>query len=123
MADYCRAQFDAATRARRVNFRFGSDELRASSFALLDALVEILADCPPAILVVTGHTDASGHPAFNLDLSRRRAAAVVDYIARRGISGNRLSARGVGASEPLDDSDSSAARARNRRIEFELVFR
>ncbi len=120
--DYCREQFAAATRDRRVDFRLNSSELRPSAVPLLDALVEIAADCPDAHILVNGHTDASGREEHNAALSQRRAQAVVAYMVGRGISAARLRAHGKGASQPLGDNASRAGRARNRRIEFVIRF-
>lgn len=122
LSDYCLRQLTAATHERRVDFRLNSAELRPSAYPLLDALVEIAADCPAAQILVIGHTDASGSEEFNTYLSQRRAQAVVAYMTRRGISAERLSAHGAGASEPLGDNATRAGRARNRRIEFAMGF-
>lgn len=119
-ADLCKEQFRRALHERRVAFRINSSELRSSTYPLLDALVEVAADCPAARIHITGHTDASGDAELNQSLSRLRANAVLNYLAARGIGAERLSASGAGASKLLDDNRTAAARARNRRIEFEF---
>lgn len=119
-AELCQRQFNAALRGRRITFRIDSIEIRSAAHPLLDALVEIAADCPDMHVVITGHTDASGDAEANRNLSQRRATAVLNYMTAHGIAPDRLRALGAGASRRLDTSDSRAARARNRRIEFEF---
>ncbi|MBT8084299.1 MAG: OmpA family protein [Woeseia sp.] len=119
-AKACTEQFATALRNRRVDFKFNSSTLRSSAYPLLDTLIEIASDCAGSRIVITGHTDASGHPLHNQYLSEQRAAAVKKYMVARGVSADRLDVFGAGASELLDTGDSRAARARNRRIEFEF---
>ncbi|MGB5352350.1 MAG: OmpA family protein [Woeseia sp.] len=121
-AGLCQRQFTAALRGRRVTFRADSSEIRSAAYPLLDALVEIAADCPDMQVVITGHADASGNAEANRSLSQRRATAVLDYMTARGIAPGRLRAAGAGAARRLDTSGSRAARAQNRRIEFEFVL-
>jgi outer membrane protein OmpA-like peptidoglycan-associated protein len=68
--------------------------------------------------VIEGHTDSIGGRAYNLDLSRRRAEAVVDYLTSLGVARSRLQVRGYGFDQPLDGR--SAASADNRRVEAVL---
>lgn len=121
-AKLCQQQFAAALRNQQVRFRFNSSELSPASYALLDALVEIAMDCAASQIRVTGHSDASGDAALNQVLSERRALAVLNYLTSHGIKPARLRAEGAGSSERLDASGTRAARARNRRIEFEFDF-
>lgn len=116
----CRQQFRRALGERQIGFRINSSELRSSAYPLLDALVEIAADCPAVRIHITGHTDASGDSGLNLRLSELRAAAVKNYLVERGISPERLSTSGAAATRLINESPSAAARARNRRIEFDF---
>jgi len=65
---------------------------------------------------VAGHTDDVGNPDFNQSLSEDRAAAVELYLARQGISADRLRSRGAGDAEPIASNDTPAGRAENRRV-------
>lgn len=121
LAAECDAQATRTLRGRHVSFEFDSSTIRNSSRGLLDALVDLAAECRGLDVVVTGHTDASGDARYNLLLSKRRAEAVRDYLIARGISAIRIVAVGVGASQPLASEDKRAGRARNRRIEFGFV--
>jgi OmpA-OmpF porin, OOP family len=89
------------------------------------ALVEIVAllRAQPAMkLYVVGHTDDVGDATSNLELSMRRALAVVDeLVSRRGVDGGRLTAAGVGPYAPIAPNSAESGRARNRRVE--LVYR
>lgn len=70
---------------------------------------------------VEGHTDAQGDAAANMRLSQRRAQAVVDALAKRGMAANRLQAQGFGEERLLDAGSTPEAHERNRRIEFHLA--
>lgn len=122
LQEQCERVFSTALATRRVNFKTSGAEPTTASYPLLDQLVEIAADCAPARIIVTGHTDGTGDELANALLSTARAQAVVAYMMRRGISADRLSATGAGGSHPVADNDSAHGRRQNRRIEFELVF-
>lgn len=115
----CRELFAASTR-QPIRFQLSGDTIRSSSYAALDRVAEFAFDCPTATIRITGHSDAMGDPAFNLDLSRRRAQSVADYLVRRGVNAERLEVKGAGASEPVADNETSYGRRQNRRIEFEV---
>lgn len=119
----CSRQWQSVLEDRRVEFTHSSTELTAAALPLLDALVEIAADCPGGHIVITGHTDVTGDDALNLAVSRARAEAVARYMSDRGIDAERITATGAGAAMPLDLDDTPAAHRRNRRIEIELSFR
>jgi len=103
-----------------VAFRLSSAELRTSSYALLDKIVEAANDCRGGRIAITGHTDSSGNEAWNRELSRARAQAVADYLVHAGIQAQRLIVEGMGSAVPVADNDTALGRSRNRRIEFEF---
>lgn len=107
-----------AIRGEPVRFRSGTTEFRPSSFALLDRYADYMTDCPATRLEIVGHTDASGDPELNLELSAARAAAVADYLVVAGVPAGQLSHRGVGSSEPIADNGDAWGRSKNRRIEI-----
>jgi len=106
------------SRDETVLFSFDSDEVHEIGRQVLDEIVDISKLCPDVALLVTGHTDAVGSKDYNIDLGKRRAEAVVAYLTRRGVDANRLSAVGLGFSQPIADNSTDAGRAANRRIEF-----
>lgn len=100
-------------------FDFDRAELRAESEPQLQEIADLLRRRPDLRLFVVGHTDGKGSLDYNLDLSRRRAAAVVEALASRyGIARQRLEPHGVGSLAPLARNHSEEGRARNRRVEL-----
>ena len=103
---------------RNIFFEFASASLLDESKVELELLLLFLRSNPDVNIVITGHTDNIGTEEYNLALSQNRARAVVDYLLKDGIAGERLSYRGLGASEPIADNDTEEGRAQNRRTEM-----
>lgn len=102
-----------------ILFDHDSDRLKAESDPTLSEVARLLDTDPGLSLFVVGHTDITGTYGYNLDLSRRRAAAVVTaLIARHGISPARLEPAGVGPLAPVAENASEAGRTLNRRVEL-----
>ncbi|MCK1792060.1 OmpA family protein [Pseudomonas violetae] len=103
-------------------FGTGSAELKpGSTKVLVNALVNIKAQ-PGWLIVIAGHTDVTGNPEQNLELSRARAASVRDWMQRMGdISDSCFAVQGFGASQPLASNDTELGRAANRRVDIRLV--
>lgn len=101
-----------------VNFDFDSYRVRPDSFALLDAAAIALNDPQLSGLrfEVNGHTDIIGSLAYNIALSNLRAAAVVDYLAARGVPRERMRAQGFGPLQPYDPVNLRSPL--NRRVEI-----
>jgi outer membrane protein OmpA-like peptidoglycan-associated protein len=76
---------------------------------------------PYTNIIIIGHTDNSGAPAYNLDLSIRRADSVKSYLIVNGVDGLRLNVLGKGETEPITDNGSAEGRAQNRRVEIVIV--
>jgi OmpA-OmpF porin, OOP family len=106
-----------------IDFDFNKDTIRASSKPVLDKAVAVLKEFPDVRVKIVGHTDDVGTEAFNLDLSRRRAEAVKKYMTDAGIDVARVETEGRGALEPVAPNDIEANRAKNRRIDFEVIQR
>ena len=115
-----------------INFRVGSDALLATSNKVLDQAVSVLKEFPELKIEVQGHTDdqvikKGGKFADNLELSQARAESVRAYFVKKGIDEGRIAAKGYGDSQPVTDPNGlkggklSAARSKNRRVEFQLV--
>jgi outer membrane protein OmpA-like peptidoglycan-associated protein len=101
-----------------IQFDFDKAEIRPDSRPTLDEIGKFLKADPSVSVVVTGHTDAKGGFDYNIDLSRRRAAAVVDDLARQGIAVSRLTPFGAGMASPIASNDDEGGRAKNRRVEL-----
>ena len=106
---------------RNVFFDSGKSEIMDDSYPELARLVLLLNDVPSLKIEISGHTDNIGAVSFNELLSQRRADAVVNYLVEKGVSIERLSARGYGQTNPVDSNDTPESRASNRRTEFEII--
>ncbi|WP_400191498.1 OmpA family protein [Hymenobacter sp. B81] len=105
-----------------IGFELNRATLLPSSYPTLDSLAQLLRRYPDYTLSIAGHTDSRGAAAYNLRLSRERAAAARDYLLTRGIDAARVALRGYGAQHPLADNATDAGRSRNRRVEFDLFL-
>ncbi len=101
-----------------VHFAFDSARLTTESHSILDEAAEILKKHDALIVIVAGHTDHTGTERYNQGLSERRAGAVREYLIGRGVSGERMTARGYGESRPIAGNDTREGRAQNRRVEL-----
>jgi len=108
------------TFASGLLFDFDSDRLRAESKTNLDNLAKSLSDFGDSKLLLVGHTDDVGTDSYNLDLSRRRAAAVADYLISRGVPAARIATSGRGEAEPVAPNDTDSDRQKNRRVEVAI---
>jgi len=104
-----------------VYFDTDSARIKPASGAQLEEMAKYLKAHPHAGVYIVGHTDNQGKLAYNLDLSRRRAKAVVDtLVAQYHVPAARLTAEGVGPLAPVAANASDAGRAKNRRVELVL---
>jgi len=102
-----------------IYFSFNSDEIREESEQTLKDIGALMRKHPDWKLSIHGHTDNIASDAYNLDLSRRRAAAVTKALtARHSVDGGRLSSVGHGESMPKDTNETLEGRALNRRVEL-----
>jgi outer membrane protein OmpA-like peptidoglycan-associated protein len=107
--------------SERIYFDDGRDTIRQVSMPVLDQVASVIRGLRSGLkVIVEGHTDDAGTPAHNLDLSHRRARAVVEYLRARGVDPERLDYAGLGATKPLGPNDSPEGRALNRRVEFRI---
>lgn len=113
-------RLDSILSRARVEFESNKATLTPKGIAVLDQLVPVLQGDPQASIEIGGHTDSFGAPEYNLDLSRRRAEAVRDYLMKRGLA-NRFTAVGYGATKPRTKEQTQAALQRNRRIELRVT--
>ncbi len=101
-----------------VNFETGKAVLLPASTAILDRVAQSLVDNPGVNVEVGGHTDNTGSRATNTRLSAARANTVRDYLISKGVDGARLTAKGYGPDQPVQDNTTAAGRAANRRVEL-----
>ncbi len=103
-----------------LSFAPGSAVLGKASHRALDKMAKVLRAHPSVRGRLIGHTDDRGTPEERLDLSQQRADSVKFYLVARGVEESRLGAVGMGNDAPLVTDDSSRARARNNRVEFQI---
>jgi outer membrane protein OmpA-like peptidoglycan-associated protein len=105
-----------------VYFETDSDVIMERSFRMLNEVAELLEDNPSVRRVrIEGHTDDRGRDAHNLDLSQRRAQAVLVYLVEQNVGPERLESQGLGESRPVAPNDTEEGRATNRRVEIHIV--
>jgi len=108
----------------RIEFRSGSAELLPESLPIVDAVARVILEHPEVEKVtVEGHTDDTDTVAFNQKLSQRRAEAVRDYLAGKGVANERMEAKGYGQSRPVASNDTEEGRRANRRVEFKVTMK
>lgn len=109
-------------RTYELTFASGSDKLQGTDWPILAAVSEVLKSSPSTKIEIAGHTDSTGDAAKNKDLSARRAATVKQtLVARYGGDAARISTRGWGAEQPVEDNKTEDGRALNRRVEIVLA--
>ena len=107
---------------RQIHFETDSATILPDSAALVDEIADtILRNQGIHKVEIQGHTDNTGTPARNLDLSQRRADAVRTALIERGVDGARLEAKGYGQTRQLVPNITAGNRARNRRVEFVIT--
>ena len=106
----------------KVYFDHDSATLRWESRDKLDAIVKALNEHPKLAIEVDGHASSDGQLAYNVQLSARRTAAVMQYLGAHGVDATRLAAKSLGVSQPAAPNTSKEGRERNRRVEFVVSF-
>jgi OOP family OmpA-OmpF porin len=119
-AEACQPAFADILGRGKILFETGQASIQHDSDAVLDNLTAVAMRCPEAEIEISGHTDSAGGDDTNMELSRQRAEAVADYLAKAGITAERMTAVGYGKMHPIASNDTEEGRAQNRRIEFEV---
>jgi len=109
------------TYAADAFFDFDKSVLKPEGKAKLDDLVAKIKQINLEVIVAVGHTDSVGTVAYNQKLSVRRAEAVKAYLVSKGIEKNRIYTEGKGEKQPIADNKTAQGRAKNRRVELEVV--
>lgn len=108
----------------KVHFETALAVIKPESFDLLGQVARVIIEHPEVLTVsVEGHADERGGDDYNLDLSTRRARAVLEFLARAGVSKTRLESQGFGETRPLEEGSTEEAWAKNRRVEFVITKR
>ncbi len=118
------AQPPAATKvtyAADAFFDFDKSVLKPEGKAKLDDLTSKIKGINLEVIIAVGHTDSVGSDAYNQKLSVRRSEAVKAYLVSKGIEKNRVYTEGKGEKQPVADNKTAEGRAKNRRVEIEVV--
>ena len=108
--------------AKNVYFNTGTATIGVKSIAPLNEVAAILVQYPSAKLSIEGYTDNKGNATANKLLSQKRADAIKEYFARKGIDAGRLTSTGFGMENPVADNKTAAGRAQNRRVELKANY-
>lgn len=109
--------------SEKIQFAYDSAKIERASHEVLLAVARLLNETERIVRVrVDGHTSSEGSAEHNQDLSERRAAAVVDFLVRKGkVDPARLESAGHGPDQPIASNDDEVGREQNRRVEFVIV--
>lgn len=113
--------------AAKVNFTadalfdFDKSALKPAAITSLDNLVGQIKSLALEVIIAIGHTDSVGTDAYNQKLSVRRAEAVKKHLVSKGIADNRIQIEGKGESQPVADNKTDDGRAKNRRVQIEVI--
>ena len=106
--------------SKTVLFDLNKATIRSESKESLEAIHDIMHEYSNTVFHIEGHTDSQGSDAYNLNLSKERAASVRDYLVANGIPANRLTSQGYGESQPIASNNTAKGRQDNRRVEISL---
>jgi peptidoglycan-associated lipoprotein len=112
---------------KNIYFAYDKADINQESAKELDKLVDILNDNLDIKIEMGSHTDSVASDSYNIELSQRRAESTVNYLIRKGIATERLTAKGYGESKPIarnsnpDGTDNPEGRQKNRRTEFRIL--
>lgn len=105
-----------------IQFETGKATIKRRSHVILDEVVKVMQTRTGISKVrIEGHTDAVGDAEKNRTLSQERAESVLEYLVKKGITRNRLEAKGYGPDKPVSSNNTDEGRSKNRRVEFTIV--
>lgn len=112
---------EKVTYAADAFFDFDKTAVKPEGKAKLDEVAAQLKDMDTEVIVAVGHTDSVGSAAYNQKLSERRAEAVKAYLVSKGVDPQKVYTEGKGETQPIADNKTRDGRAKNRRVELEVV--
>lgn len=121
VAELQRYKDNQVVRLNNIFFDVDKFDLKSESFTELQEVIRVLVQNPQMVIEISGHTDNTGSAAHNIELSKNRAASVINYLVGKGIDRKRLSSVGFGSSQAAETNDTPEGRALNRRIEMKIL--
>lgn len=115
LSEYNKIKLDA------VLFDFDTDNLTDTALKQMEEVYSLLKKNRSMYMEISGYTDVVGPDGYNLELSKRRAQNVIDYLNKKGISTDRLKLTFFGKQNPVADNESADGRHQNRRVEFQIL--
>ena len=115
------AKMGVDTFAKSILFNSNRSSFKSGVSAQLDGMIEIMNKFPKANFIIKGYTDNTGSAAYNLKLSEKRAAAVMNYLTKNGVDAARLNSKGFGVEAPIASNSTRDGRAQNRRVEVKVT--
>ncbi|MEZ4799204.1 MAG: OmpA family protein [Flavobacteriales bacterium] len=104
-----------------VYFEFDKSDLTKETIEKLDEVYTLLRRNRAMYIEIDGHTDIIGSEGYNIELSKKRAQMVIDYLVNKGIDASRLTIKFFGSSTPATENETTEGRAKNRRVEFQVL--
>jgi len=101
-----------------VTFASNQSDVQPRFYATLDDVARVLNEYDRSVIDIIGHADSDGADAYNLDLSRRRASSVAQYLVSQNVLAGRLYVDGRGESQPIASNATAEGKAMNRRVEI-----
>ncbi len=114
-------KLDKVIALKNIEFETNKAVIKKNSYPILLKVVSILEEYPSISIDIEGHTDSRGNAQHNLELSKKRANAVMSFLIKQGIPANRLTAKGYGITKPIADNNTAEGRQKNRRVEFKII--
>lgn len=104
-----------------IEFRTNTAIIERVSLPTIDQISKLLNEYTKDKIQIVGHADSRGSDKYNINLSQRRAEAVLLQLVNRGVTAARLEAKGLGRSVPIADNNTAEGRQKNRRVEFKIM--
>lgn len=106
----------------KIQFEFNKAVIKEVSFDLLNEIVGVVQKNPHVLKIrIEGHASSEGPDQYNMQLSDRRAKAVMKFLVDKGVADTRLTAQGFGETKPIADNETEEGKIKNRRVEFNIV--
>lgn len=104
-----------------IYFEYDKDNIQEQYEAYLIEMIRMVKSHSDLRILITGHTDSDGSDAYNIDLSKRRAAALVRFFEKNGLAKSRVEIDFKGEKEPADRNDTDTGKQKNRRVDFRFI--